>query len=278
MKLGFIRLYAPEQWGSLEKFNKFYSGTFSLNESGKRSVSGAINHFKKGLVLRDLALKLSPNLAVDENELNQQGYTYAINSRELSAIIEGAILEFYSSIDCTSKVITEIYKNHQGIPNSTRKFFQNVRSGKVDKDFPEELRIAVNEATFYEGFRRIRDELTHLDIGRCHKDKDTGKIRYIHDSFSLKIDDIFQKLEQTAIDVNQFIGRVFAYLFSQLKDERITQICGIFDSHVYTRHVSPSEAIDFHGGVCESRKWFDLEEKLACVFADNCGAYKNYVD
>jgi hypothetical protein len=280
MKLGSVRMYAPEQWGSLQKFNKFYSGTYSLCESGKRSVSGAINHFHKGLVLKDLALKLIPNLEADEDELNQRGHTHAINAKELSAVVEGVILELYSSVDCTRKVISEIYKDYQGIPDSTRKFFNKVRADEVDKRFPEELRIAVKEADWYEGFRRIRDELTHLDTGRCMKDRDTGKIRYMHSGFiidgkCLIINDIFHKLEQTIVEVNQFIGRVFAYLLTQLKDERMSQICGIFDSRVYTRYVSPSEAVDFNGGVCESKLWFDLEENPTCIFADNCGAYKN---
>lgn len=281
MKLGSVRMYAPEQWGSLQKFNKFYSGTYNLNESGKRSVSGAINHFHKALVLKGLALKLIPNLEADEDELNQHGHTHAINAQELSSVVEGVILELYSSVDCTRKVIREIYKKkYDGIPDSTRKYFKNVREDSVDKQFPEELRIAVNEATWYEGFRRIRDELTHLNTGYCSKDRDTGNIRYMHTGFIINgscliIDDIFQKLEQTIVEVNQFIGRVFAYLLTQLKDERMSQICCISNNRVYTRSVSPSEAVDFNGGVCESKLWFDLEENPTCIFADNCGAYKN---
>lgn len=280
MKSATVRMYAPEQWGSLEKFNKFYSGTFELNESGKRSVSGAINHFHKAVILRDLALKLALNLDVDEAELKQHGYTSAINSKELSAVIEGVILELYSSVDCTRKVITEIYSKHQGIPDSTRKYFKSVKDGKVDKKFPEQLIIAVTEATWYDGFRKIRDELTHLDTGSCHRDKDTGKIRYMHTGFKMSgkcliIEDMFEKIEQTFVEVNQFIGRVFAYLLTQLKDEPVLQFCGIFGGRMYTRYVSPHDAVDFHGGVCEAKKWFDLEENPTCIFANECGAYRN---
>ncbi len=280
MKSATVRIYAPEQWGSLEKFSKFYSGTFELNESGKRSVSGAINHFHKAMILRDLALKLALNLDVDEAELNQHGYTSAINSKELSAVLEGVILELYSSIDCTRKVITEIYSKHQGVPDSTRKYFKSVKDRKVDEKFPEQLIIAVIEATWYDGFRKIRDELTHLDTGSCHRDRDTRKIRYMHSGFNISgkiliIEDIFEKIEQTFAEVNQFIGRVFAYLLTQLKDEPVLQFCGIFNGRMYTRHVSPFDAVDFHGGVCEAKKWFDLEENPTCIFVNECGAYKN---
>ncbi len=78
MKPGTIVMCTPEQWGSLEKFSSFYSGTYKFGESGKRAVSRAINHLCKGLLLRDLASKLIPNLEVDEVELNQHGFTHAV--------------------------------------------------------------------------------------------------------------------------------------------------------------------------------------------------------
>lgn len=280
MKLGTVRIYAPEQWGSLEKFSKFYSNTYELNPTGKRSISGAINHFRKGLALRDLAAKLIPNLEEDEVDLNRQGYTHAINSRELSAVVEGVILELYSSVDCTRRVVSQIYSKYRGVPDSTRKYFKKVREGKVDENFPEQLIIAVKEASWYDEFREIRDELTHQDIGSCHKDRATGKIRYMHSGININgkiliIDDIFQKLDLITSEVNQFNGRIFAYLLTQLKNERMLQICGISDGRVYTRYVSPSEAIDFHGGTCDAKRWFDLEGNPTCKFSNECGAYKS---
>lgn len=279
MKPATVRMYAPEQWGTLEKFSKFYSGTFPLSNVGKRSVSGAINHFHKAATLRNLAIKLIPNLDDDEEELNQHGYSHAINSKELSAVIEAVMLELYSTIDCSRKVITEIYSKYRGIPDSTRKYFQNINNGKVDERFPEQLIIAVTEASWFEKFRIIRDELTHHDTGSCHRDRDTGKVRYMHSGITtngkpLIIEDIFGKVEDIFSEVNQFIGRVFAYLYTQLNDEPVLQYCGIFDGRMYTRYVSPKEAIDFHGGICDAKKWFDLEENPTCVFSNKCGAYK----
>lgn len=277
-----VRLYAPDIWGALEKFSKFYAGTYNLTSKGKKAVSGAISHFHKAIVLKNLAIKLTPNLDVDYQNIQQYGYSDAINSKELSAVIEATILELYSSLDCSRQVITEIYSKYQGIPDSTRKFFQNIQSDSknIDENFPEELRLAVKEATWYNGFRMIRDELTHHDTGSCHKDQKTGKIWYSHSSIkfndkSMIINDIFDKIEQSFNEVNQFIGRVFFYLCSQLNDTPITQICGIFNGRAYTRLVSPKDAVDFHGGKCESKVWFDLENNPRCIFFDKCGAYKN---
>lgn len=283
MTIGTARIFAPEHWGSLEKFSKFYNGTFSLKDSGKRAVSGAISHFRKAITLHNLAIKLVPNLETDEAELDKHGYTSAVNAQELSAIIESIFLELYSSVDCTRKVITEIYSNYQGIPNSTRKYFNRIYEGNFDERFPEQLIIAVREATWYEDFRKMRDELTHLETGSCHKNKDTGKIQYMHTGFTIEgralvIDDIFEKINQTLNNVNQFIGRVFAYLLTQLKDEPFLQFCGIFHGRMYTRYVSPHEAIDFHSGVCEAHKWFNQEENPTCIFVNECGAYKNAID
>jgi hypothetical protein len=272
-------MYAPEQWGTLQKFSNFYAETFKLSETGKRSISGAANHFSKALILRNLAIKITPNLDADEADLATNGYTHAINSKELSAVFEGAILELYSAVDCTRKVISEIYKKLQGIPSkSTRIYFKNVLEGKTDIKFPEQLVIAVKEATWYDSFRILRDELTHHDTGRCHKDSDSGAIRYMHNGILINgkcliIDDIFEKLDSSINEVNQFIGRVFSHLLTELDDKPVRQFCGIFNSRMYSRFVSPFDTDGFHGGVCESKQWFDLPDNPTCIFAGECGAY-----
>ncbi len=280
MKSRNIIFYTPEQWGVLEKFSNFYSATHDFNDSGKRAVLGTISHFRKALTLKNLALKLVPNLENDEVELNEYGYSSAINSKELSAVIESIILELYSSLDCSITVICKIYSKYQGIPDSTRKYFKNVSSLKIDKRFPEQLIIAVQEATWYDDFRKIRDELTHLETGNCHKNDETGKIVYMHPGLkrkgvSLIINDIFAEIDQMIAGINQFLGRVFAYLYSQLDDKPILQTCGIFNGRAYARYVSPHESMDFHSGICDARRWFDLEENPTCIFASECGAYKN---
>lgn len=274
-----VLIYTPDQWGNLERFIRFYNHTHNFKKTGNRAVSGTANHFYKALTLKELALKLAPTLAKDEAELNKYGHTNAVNSKELSAVIESIILELYSSVDCSRKVLTEIYTGYKGIPDSTRKFFKNIASGNIDNRLPKQIISAVEEAEWFNSFRIIRDELTHLDTGSCYKDKSTGKIRYMHTGLQINgqplvIEDIFEKIDQTISEVNQFIGKIFAYLNSELKDEPITQFCGIFNGRMYMRHVSPHDSIDFHSGICESHKWFDLEGNPTCIFSETCGAYK----
>src|SRR5690242_3339731 len=118
--------FAPNRWGQLERFAQLHSGTFQFTPTTQKALSGATNHFHKAITLKNIAIKLVPNLELDEKELEARGFTSALNSKELSAVIEGVILELYSSIDCTRKVISEIYGKYPGIPKvSTRKLFQN---------------------------------------------------------------------------------------------------------------------------------------------------------
>jgi hypothetical protein len=275
-----VRMYAPEHWGQLERFARFYSTTFNFDATTKKAVSGAIHHFKKAEVLKGLAVKLKPNLSIDRKELQEKGFTPARNANELSAVIEGVIIELYSSIDCARKVVFEVYKRTRGLPDSTRKMFRKMQLQEHVNDFPHEIKAAFESAIWFNELRIMRDELTHLSLGSCHLDQATSKVSYMHQGIRnqdkpLIIDDIFAELERFFCGVNEFLGRVFHFLNSRLENKRVQQTCGIFSGRMYIRNVSPHEATDFNGGVCESFKWFDQPEEPRCSFAENCGAYKS---
>ena len=275
-----VRKFAPEYWDQLERFTQFYSQTFDFSPGTKKAVSGALNHFRKVLILKSLALKIKPNLELDNQELEKNCFTPANNSRELSAVIEGIILELHSSIDCTRKVLYAIFKNYKGIQNSTRKLFQNAFHDKIDDRFPEYLKETIKGAHWYSGLMKIRDELTHSDVGSCHLDRKTDKVSYIHTGFTINgkalvIEDIFEKVDDTFKDVNEFLSKIYGFLNSQLSDNEVWQMCGIFGGRIYSRFVKPSEAIDFNSGRCEAFQWFEKEENPTCPFVETCGAYKN---
>jgi hypothetical protein len=273
-----VRIYAPEHWGQVERFAKFYSGTFNFTEPTKKAISGVGNHFNKALVFKSLSTRLQPNLIEDQKELQENGFTHAKNSKELTAVIEEIFTELYSSIDCTRKLVFEIHKKCRGLPDSTRKMFQKVRSEGGVKEFPEALKSAFKNTDWFDRLRIIRDELTHLNLGSCHLDKETSKVSYMHHGINLQgkpliIDDIFLEVDTVFEGVNTFLGSVFHYLNSQLKEDPVFQICGIFFGRVYTRHVGPHDSLGFDGGTCDSHVWFDSPENPRCPFAENCGAY-----
>ena len=112
-----ILMFAPEQWGETTHFAKMYSSTYEFDNRTTRAVSGVEAHFQKCLTLVSIARKLEPNLAIDKEELDRKGFTRAVNAGEIAALIEAAILELYSSIDCTvtvSSVPTIIRTNSIG--------------------------------------------------------------------------------------------------------------------------------------------------------------------
>lgn len=272
-----VRVFTPELWGQVDKFSQFYKSTHTFNSDTIKAVSGINGHFQKALTLRNLAKRLEPNLAIDESEIQEKGYTPANYSMEFAAVIEEVFTELYSSIDCTRKVIVSIYKRCRGIPDSTRKIFDRAAKAQIG-GFPEELQQAFYSATWFEELLAIRDELTHSNIGSCHKQIGKSEIIYLHHGIMrnkkpLVIEDIFKKIDEFINGVNLFLGQIFHFLNSKLKSEPTFTMCGFFFGRGYARTLAIAEHIDFNSGACQSRQWFDSDPAFRCPFADNCGAY-----
>ena len=274
-----VILFDPQKWGTQQRFQHFYSTTYSFDRSTQYAIRGSENHFYKALHIIEVAKEFSPRLSEDQVELEGKGYTNSIRSKELSALIEAIILEFYSSIDCTRHVVTTIYKKHQGVKESTRRFFQAASDDRIAETVPSEIRDAFKAAQWYDELRRIRDALTHSDIGSCNLDKTSQIISYMHselgdDKSAFIIKDIFAYLATLKVQINQFTGKVFNCLNATILDKEVKQICGIFNGFVYSRFVRPSGAIDFSSGRCNA--WFD-NSVANCPFADKCEAYAQKV-
>jgi hypothetical protein len=276
-----VIIFSPRNWGSLQRFEHFYPTTYSFDRNTQYAIKGAANHFYKALHLFNLAKEFSPRLNEDNAELEKNGYTDSVRSNELSALVEAIILEFYSSIDCTRHIVTTIYKNHRGVKQSTRKFFQAAFKGTVAETVPLDIREAFKTAGWYPGLRRIRDSLTHSDIGSCRLDKTTQSVSYMHAGLgdnkrAFVIKDIFEYMDTLNAQINQFTGKVFNCLNGTLLDKELLQMCGIFNGFAYSRFVKPSDAVDFNSGRCNP--WFDSSSIACCPFADKCTAYKNKRD
>lgn len=270
--------FAPDRWGKLERFQRFYAGTYLFDRDTQQALSGAANHLHKAPILLQVAREHAAKLPEDRAQLEKHGFTPAQRGKELSALIESILLDLYSSIDCTRKIVTFIYRNERGVKQSTRKFFQAVAEGDVADTVPAEIRDAFASAHWYMDFRRMRDALTHSDIGSCHLDEKSGKVFYMHTGLgtnnkALVIEDIFAHIEELVTYINQFMGKVFHCLNGTLKDDEVRQICGIFGGRVYSRWVRPSEAKDFNSGRCDAFKWFEKDENPNCPLMRECEAY-----
>jgi hypothetical protein len=158
-----VRTFAPEQWGQIDRFATFFAASFpDAKRVERRAVSGAGNHFRKATVLRSLAVRMMPSLAIDRQQLAEKGYTPAEHAIELAAVVENVFTELYSAVDCARQVV---YARYRGVPDSTRKTFARIQSGSLDNVLPVGLLSAFKEADWYDPLRVLRDELTHSNIG-----------------------------------------------------------------------------------------------------------------
>lgn len=273
-----VRVFAPEQWREVDYFVNLHSETYKFAAEDARAVEGVRNHLQKATTLQSLAVKLKPGLEIDRNQLETKGYTPALNSTELSAVIEASVLELYSSVDCTVKVLHAVYSARtRSFSKSTRGFFKNFE--RITGTFPEELKIITKAVDWYEGLRFWRDELTHLATGRCSLDRKTETVSYMHMGMKRNgrvfvIDDIFEWLADTTNKLNIFLGHVFTVLNSTLDATPVQQTCGFVEGRFLMRYVDPTQRpITFDSGQCFAHRWFDLPENPTCPFVGSCVAY-----
>ena len=272
-----VRMFAPERWGEVTRFRQFWSSTYALDNRAQRALAGVESHLDKCLTLSALAKGLSPNLQIDNSQLNERGFTPADNAHEIATVIEAAILELYSSVDCTAKVLRALFgAETRGFKDSTRGLFRNVSN--MSGSLPEPVKLEIQGADWYWDLLKIRDELTHLATGSIHLDQETNCARYHHYGITkgdkpLMVDDIFNWLDCMTREVNQFLGTIFHHLNSLLNDRSIFQVCGMTKGRLLHRFVSPVGDLTFNSGICGAWVWFEKSENPACPFKEQCGAY-----
>jgi hypothetical protein len=271
--------FSPQHWGEVERFTQFWATTYSFDRLTLKRLRGIVGHYSKAGNLCQLAKRLAPNLALDAAQLKEHGYSPAHNSKELAAIIESVFCELYSLLDCCRAVLCGVFPNHKGIKKSTRSTFQNAHKDELDYKVPAPIREALaNTSMWYPNLLRLRDELTHSNVGSCHHDDKTGNVSYMHDglgtpSRSLVIKDVFADLKTYFDKINELLGIVFRELNRTLEDKPVELMCGIFGGRFYQRVIRPSEATDTNGGICKSYDWFDLEEHPDCPLKGSCQTY-----
>ena len=272
-----VKLFAPERWGQVELFSKLCAETYKFSEREQRALTGIAQHFEKAATFQRLAVKVKPGLTADQAELNERGYTTAPNSRELTTLIEAAILEIYSSVDCTAKVLRAIYgQTSRGFKNSTRSLFKSFDS--ISGTFPNSIKEIFRKVTWYDELLFLRDELAHLGTGWCHLDEAKTKVKYMHVGVKTKgkpliIEDVFTWLSNLVNVVNSFLGQIFQLLRGSLKNTPVPVVCGIVEARFLIRYVDPTQEITFASGRCASYQWFEQLDAPTCPFVAHCGAY-----
>lgn len=277
--------FGPNKWTEVRKFSRFYSSTYSLPLYAIIALRGIEGHFHKYFILKELAQKMVPKLIEDHEQLVNQGYSPAIRSKELAAIIDTLFCELYSVVDCTRSVLGAIYGKCQNVPTkSTSKLFKNASEEKIDDKVPSGVKDALKHGQndWFPRLKEIRDAINHSGIGSCNEDE--GKISYYHDSLGqtpsnvLVDEDILEYICRCEYKVHQFLENIFHSLNMTLDDNETIQVCGIFGGLFYQRTVSISEAKDFNSGRCKSFEQFETGLMPKCPCSSSCGAYARVLE
>lgn len=270
--------FYPQHWGEIDKFVKFSPSTYHFSYNTTKAVSGVLSQIKKSRILLNLAHKLSASLNTEDEEIKSKGYTIPIKSNEVATIIEAVITSLYSSLNCLTKVLHEIYKPYNGVSDRTSKLFSNAMNNKLDKRIPINIINAFKNAEWYLGFRRLRSEIVHSETGSCFYDSSSDKLGYMHAGLgtpqkAMVIDDIYSFIDTLLKDLNIFYGLIFHELNISLVDLEMKHLCGVFSARLYYRKIKLTEAKDFNSGTCDSYNWFEKSDTLKCPFSKECGAY-----
>lgn len=276
----FNLFFAPEDWTAVRRFGAFIGPPFSDREVIKGTRTAA-SHLEKFDVLANLATRLAPNLRRDREELDRDGFTPAINSREFAALMEVLICELYAALDGARRALFGAYRSVSAVQNeSTRKLFRRAAENRYGPEFPEDVRLALANAsaTWFPGLCELRTEITHGHTGSCHLNTSTGHVSYLHDGLGTRkqakvIPDIIGHVNETALATAALTEAVFGHLYGRLEtvEKRVT--CGIHQGRLYERLASPEPALSRHSGRCSSHIWFEDHPGLECPLRNACGAY-----
>lgn len=274
-----VLLFNPKLWGEVERFMVFHQTTHKFGGRARSALHGVTGHFERASQLCLLAKGMTAALEGDRHDLLRNGVSVNPNAASLTAILEAAVIELYSAVDCTRQVVYAVYKGTRGTPDSTTKFFGRAREGKLEACIPELIRNAFACADWFHGLRRLRDAVVHSNVGFCTLNGATGKVAYsprgvADEGRPEELSDAFATFDRWSIAVNAFIGSVFHALNQNLNDAPITVLCGWFNGRAYQRQIRNSEALDAHSGRCASHSWFESDDNPACPYIGSCGAFR----
>lgn len=278
-------MFAPWQWTAIERLGRFVGPPFKVERDVEKGVRMTDGHLSKFRILVGLLNDQAPRLDQDRAELETYGYSRALRSKEFAALVETLICSLYSAID---GIRLAIYGAYKGIPKVQRgsngKLFSLASEKEYGPCFPEQIRAPLDDAnkTWFSNLRMYRTELTHGEVGSCHLDSETGKIRYMHNALgsatrSMVIEDICAELSHLYASVFDLAEQVYGYLFTQLEPVTRRTVCGFYKGRVYERDVAAAPDISFGSGACCSLNWFEKEPGYECPLRSKCGAYARAV-
>lgn len=273
---GFLLAFVPEQWDAVKKFGTFKYEALEGNRCFSRGINATSDHLEKFRVLAEIGNDLIPGFDHDADELDKNGYSPAKYSRKFAAIAECSINELYAALDGVRDVIYAVYSNVQGVQKkSTSKLFSKAKNNEYSIGFPAGINklLSIAHDEWFLELRKYRTEFTHGSLGSCSKDRDNGKISYMHSglgsqSRALVIDDFIAYVNKVYEECRLLQENIFSYLYKELPLKPAKILCGFYTGLAYMRSIEPEEELTMHSGICESSHY-----EVKCPLSETCAAY-----
>lgn len=278
--------FVPGRWTSLQKFRTFIGPPFPTSGAPIEALMAISAHLGKYEALAGLANRLVAELPADQAELEREGVTPAIRSREFVAVSESLVCELYAALDGLKLFLFVAYRKVSGIQKqSTETLFKRAAEAKYGSGFPAEIQglLAAAYGSWFPQLRGLRTTITHGQPGFVTLDRDTGKVRYIHTGLMegprpFVIDDMVGLLNDLFLKVRELLDGVFGFLLTQLSVFERDVMCGFYKARGYQRTVTVGAEITHDSGRCLSRKWFETMPGYECPLRASCRAYEAAVD
>ncbi len=274
--------FVPERWPPFQRFRWFIGPPFPTVGEPIEALMAISAHLGKYETLAGLADRLAEELPADQAELDREGFTPAIRSREFVAVSESLACELYAALDGLKLFLYVAYRHVPGIQRKkTSVLFKKAAEGSYGPGFPTEIQalLAAAYASWFPKLRALRTTITHGLPGSAWLDRETGNVRYIHSGLSdgprpFVVDDMVGHLNDLCTKVRELLDGVFSFLLTQLSGFDREVMCGVYKARIYQRTVAVGTEITRESGRCLSRQWFETKPGYECPLRGSCRAYE----
>lgn len=281
----FLLSFIPENWDAAKVFGTFPCKGVSNQKLFKRGINSVRDHLEKYRTFAGLANKLIPGFEVDREQIESDGFSPAVHSKEFAAVVESCVCELYSALDGVRDVIFTVYNDVQGVQKkSNEKLYRKAFDNEYGENFPSELNEILSKVykEWFKNFRGFRTEMIHGSLGSTSMDHETKKIRYFHQGMggngnSLIMEDFVAFISDLYVKVLSHLNEVFGFLYRSLPLSPTSVVCGIYKGRFYERLVEPDVPLKNESGYCVARQWFDNLKEFKCPLLSECKAYERSI-
>lgn len=270
----FLLSFDPENSSPMSWYSHF--GTDS---SVSQRIQDISNHIRRSKNLEVLFGRLIPLLREQKEILNQNAFSSGEVSGEAAAVLESVVTKLYAVLDGIRDVLSETFgKNARGFKKgSTEALFSRAASGNYDRILPAEIcdHLKADWSSWYPGFRELRSQVTHYQVGFVDINFESGKVLYINQGATNKVaEDFISDLNGYRTKIIELVHIVFKNLYEALDPELETLVlCGLYHGRAYQRKIRPTKPLTVNSGRCFSHTWFEKNGERRCLLADKCPAY-----